>query len=255
MIVGPGRTGLSMLKGMNLPENETRPVVDDSSELATRIHRWVTLLFTVLMLGEFVALVSEGERLSAFLVLVIVAMTVAPLIFRHRWPVRVPAEFQLLAVIFMFSALFLGEIRHFYDRFWWWDIALHGNSGLLLGIVGFLLVYVLNESKPVNLSLAPRFVAAFAFLFAVAIGTFWEIFEFAMDQLFGMEMQKAMLGDATGLTDTMWDLIVDTAGATVISLVGWLYLERDERSFIEAWIRKFIHANPKLFRKTRFNRQ
>jgi hypothetical protein len=39
----------------------------------------------------------------------------------------------------------------------------------------------------------PRFVALFAFLFAVAVGALWEIFEFAIDGTFGTQMQKPML--------------------------------------------------------------
>lgn len=97
----------------------------------------------------------------------------------------------------------------------------------------------------------PRFVAIFAFVFSLAVGVLWEIFEFAMDQLFGMNMQKAMFGDPSGLTDTMWDLIVDAIGALVISLFGWWYLLRPERSFIEDWVAKFIQANPHLFRRSR----
>lgn len=88
----------------------------------------------------------------------------------------------------------------------------------------------------------PRFVALFAFMFAVGMGALWEIFEFAMDQLFGMNMQKS------GLIDTMWDLIVDTAGALVIALLGWVYLRTSgSDSFLERWIVGFIDANPRLF--------
>jgi hypothetical protein len=34
-----------------------------------------------------------------------------------------------------------------------------------------------------------------------------------MDQIFGSNMQKPMLGDASGLTDTMLDFIIDAVGA------------------------------------------
>jgi hypothetical protein len=70
-----------------------------------------------------------------------------------------------------------------------------------------------------------------------------------MDRLFGLTMQKPMLGDTSGLTDTMWDLIVDTLGALVISVLGWWYMHRGNESFIEVWIKKFIAANPRLFRR------
>ena len=105
--------------------------------------------------------------------------------------------------MFVFAALFLGEIQRYYERIWWWDIALHTSSGLLKGILGFLLVYVLNENERIKLHMPPRFVALFAFLFAAAAGTLWEIIEFAMHQVFGSTMQKPMFGDPSGLTDAM----------------------------------------------------
>ncbi|MDX1579126.1 MAG: hypothetical protein R3266_11610, partial [Gemmatimonadota bacterium] len=143
---------------------------------------------------------------------------------------------------------FLGEVRGYYLRFWWWDIALHTASGFLLGILGFLLVHVLNETENVEVHLRPRFVALFAFMFAVGLGALWEIFEYSMDVIFGMDMQKAMLGDPSGLTDTMWDLIVDTVGAAVIAVMGFGYLKtQGNASFLEQWIDRFIEGNPRMF--------
>ncbi|MEO8057246.1 MAG: hypothetical protein ABI671_02895 [Burkholderiales bacterium] len=85
------------------------------------------------------------------------------------------------------------------------------------------------------------------FVFAIAVGALWEIFEFAADQWFGMQMQKPMFGDPSGLTDTMWDLIVDTLGAGAISVFGWWHMKRSRRSFIDVWTDRFIAANPRLF--------
>ena len=215
---------------------------------ARRIHLAVLAVLQSIMAVELVLVLWRGEWLTAVLVLVIMGVTLAPAVLGDRLPVHIPAEFQVLAVAFVFAALFLGEVRSYYERIWWWDIGLHTSSGLLLGLVGFLLVYVLNENERVDVHMRPRFVALFAFLFAVAVGAVWEIFEFAMDRLLGANMQKPMLGDPSGLTDTMWDLIVDTLGAFAISALGWRYMRRGQRSFIEAWIRKFIARSPRLFR-------
>jgi len=219
-----------------------------SPDTAARIHRLVIILLQLIMATELVLLVRDGQWLTAVLVALIMLITVAPLIFKERLPVSIPPEFQVLAILFVFASLFLGEVRRFYERFWWWDMGLHAVSGLLLGILGFLLVFVLNENRRINFQLHPRFLALFAFVFAVAVGALWEIFEFAMDRLIGTNMQKPMLDDPSGLTDTMWDLIVDALGALVISVFGWWYLKRRERSFIEDWIAKFIDNNPRLFR-------
>jgi hypothetical protein len=142
--------------------------------------------------------------------------------------------------------LFLGEVRGYYARFWWWDVLLHIGAGFLLGILGFLLVHVLNEKEEIELHMKPGFVALFSFMFAMGLGAVWEIFEFAMDQGFGLNMQKS------GLVDTMWDLIVDGVGALIISVLGWNHLRQAGRnSFLERWIDRFIEANPQIFRRSR----
>jgi uncharacterized membrane protein YjdF len=216
-------------------------------DTAIRWHRRIVIVIAVLMTVDLVFLLINQQWLSAFLVIAILGLILAPLILRERLPVSIPAEFQILALLFMFAALFLGEIRDYYERIWWWDIALHTSSGLLLGIVGFLLIYILNESRNINLHMRPRFIALFAFLFSVSVGALWEIFEFSMDSIFGTTMQKPMFGDPSGLTDTMWDLIVDTLGALAISLPGWWYMHHRKRSFVGAWIQKFIAQNPGIF--------
>ncbi len=197
---------------------------------------------------ELILVIHEGQWINAFLIMTIMVITLSPAVLGRRFRVYIPLEFHLLAVIFVFAALFLGEIHSYYARFWWWDIALHTSSGLLMGILGFLLVYVLNESENIDIHMRPRFVALFAFLFAVTVGTLWEIFEFAMDRFVGTNMQKPMLGDPSGLTDTMWDMIVNALGALAISSLGGWYMKQQERSFIEVWIQKFIARNPRLFR-------
>jgi len=60
-------------------------------------------------------------------------------------------------------------------------------------------------------------------------------------------MQKPMLGDPSGLTDTMWDMIVNALGALAISALGGRYMKSGQRSFIEVWIGRFIERNPRLF--------
>lgn len=226
----------------------TYPEQPQSSQRAARIYRRTVIVLQLIMAVELVLTLYNGLWINAFLVAIIIGITLSPAMLGRHFRVTVPAEFQLLAVLFMFASLFLGEIRRYYDRIWWWDIALHTSSGLLLGLFGFLLIYVLNQNRRIELHLRPGFMALFAFLFAVTVGALWEIFEFAMDYFVGTTMQKPMFGDDSGLTDTMWDLIVDAIGALLISVFGWWYMKRGERSFIVDWIGKFIDRNPRLFK-------
>lgn len=213
------------------------------------IHRKVTLALQLVMLVGLAFSIYEQQWLNTLAIGGILLLTALPTLILRRLEVFIPPEFELLAIAFIFAALFLGETRDFYGRFWWWDLALHTTSGALLGIFGFLLVYILNETPRLDLHMRPGFVAFFAFCFALTVGALWEVFEFAMDKLAGMNMQKPFMGDASGLTDTIWDLIVDAIGALVISLAGYLYMKRGMTSFIERWIQRFIAGNPRLFRR------
>jgi hypothetical protein len=217
------------------------------TEPARRAHLHILAVLQLVMAGQLVLLLFREEWLEAFLVTCIMAVTLAPALFRRAMPVDVPSEIQIVAVLFVFATLFLGEVRGYYERFWWWDAALHTTSGLLLGMVGFMFVYVLNENDKVDLHMRPSFVALFAFFFAVGIGGIWEIFEFGMDEFFGTNMQPATAGDPSGLTDTIHDLIVDTVGAAVVSLFGWRYLARARTPHVDNWAKRFIERNPQLF--------
>jgi len=125
-------------------------------------------------------------------------------------------EIELIVLIFIYATLFLGEALAFYHHFWWWDLILHAGSAIIFGFIGFIILYYLYahhqiESKAYALAL-------FSFSFAIAIGVVWEIFEFGMDSIFGLNMQKS------GLIDTMGDLIVDSIGALLASSIGYFYL-------------------------------
>jgi hypothetical protein len=206
------------------------------------VYRRVTLGLQALLLVGVVLELSQEQWLNALASTCVLLLTLLPLLLGRRFRVFIPAEFQLLAVVMVFASLFLGEVRGYFVRFWWWDVVLHAGSGFLLGIVGFLLVFVLNQKEDIAVHLKPGFVALFAFVFSLGLGTLWEIFEFGMDQLFGLNMQKS------GLVDTMWDLIVDAGGGLVIALLGYRYLKQTGvDSFLERWILHFIRANPRLF--------
>ena len=214
-----------------------------------RIHHRISSILQIILLVGLAGSVWRQHWSTAFTTAVIILITLTPLVLKKRWGVFIPPEFELMSIAFIFSALFLGEVHGYYTKYWWWDIALHTSSGALLGIIGFLLVRILNEKENIDIHMKPGFVAFFAFLFAVGLGAIWEIFEFSMDQFFGYDMQKAMLNDPSGLTDTMWDLIVDTLGAIVISVMGYSYLRKaGNTSFLERWIDRFINNNPRFFK-------
>ncbi len=185
-----------------------------------------------------------GDWTNVFWIGLIFLATFIPTIIKKQSRLYFPIEFELFIVLFIFLSLFLGEIHYYYHIFWWWDLFLHGQSGILVGILGFIIAYILNEQSHFRLKMKPAMTAVFAFNFTLAFGVLWEIFEFTMDQVFGMNMQKS------GLMDTMFDLILNAFGALTISLLGYLWM----RKVIHFWIfdksiSKFIKYNKHLFSK------
>ncbi|MBM4090836.1 MAG: hypothetical protein FJ276_15645 [Planctomycetes bacterium] len=214
---------------------------------ARSIPKWLAIALQTIILVGLGFSVYEQQWLNTVVIVSILLLTILPALLSRRLAIFIPPEFELATIAFIFAALFLGETRNYYDRYWWWDIALHATSGGLLGILGLLLVYILNETPRVDLHMRPGFVAFFAFCFSVTVGALWEIFEFAMDGFIGTNMQKPMFDDPSGLTDTMWDLIVDTLGALVVATLGYVYMKRGSKSVIARWIQRFIDGNPRLF--------
>ncbi|SJZ42371.1 hypothetical protein [Anaerorhabdus furcosa] len=181
--------------------------------------------------GMEYARVKSDYTLMFFQCLLGIVAMVLPSIFEKRFKVIIPSYMLILYVIFLYCAIFLGEVRSYYYTVNHWDTILHTFSGGMLGALGFSFVSLLNQSEKVPMNLSPLFVAIFAFCFAITLGVIWEIYEFTFDGVLGLNMQKFMLEDGTqligraALMDTMKDLIVDAAGALVVSVIGYVSMK------------------------------
>ena len=180
----------------------------------------------ILMLTQFVLCV-----ISFFL----------PNMLSKKLKIVIPTNMYIVYVLFLWGAVFLGEVRNFYYRVPHWDTILHTCSGAMLGALGFSFINILNKHEKVHVELAPIFVAIFAFAFAVSLGVIWEIYEFTFDGILGLNMQKFALENGTqlvgraALADTMEDLIVDCIGAFTMSTIGYISLK-----YKKGWIEKLL---------------
>lgn len=202
----------------------------------------VQVIWGVLALALIVALVTARWSL-AFVSVATLAVSLLPGLVVKRFNVRLPVSFFAAITVFVFATIFLGEAFDFYERYWWWDILLHGGSAIAFGLIGLLFALFLFEGD--RYAAPPWALALIAFGFAISIGVMWEVFEFAMDQLFGFKMQKS------GLIDTMWDLIVDIIGAVMGAVAGFLYLKGREIGLSSRMLREFIKGNRRFFKKFR----
>ena len=210
-------------------------------------------IFVVVMIITSPDKISTSHRTKSDYILMLLQCLLGigamflPSIVEKKLKFDIPNIMQILYVIFLYCAIFLGEVRNYYYNFSHWDTLLHTFSGAMLGALGFSVVSLMNDNKKWHLNLSPAFVAFFAFCFAVTLGVIWEVYEFTFDGLLGLNMQKFMLEDGTellgrlALQDTMKDLIVDSVGALVISLIGFVSLK-----YKKGWVEKLeIRPNKK----------
>ena len=151
-----------------------------------------------------------------------------PSFIAKKFKVIVPNAIVVIYYIFLYCAIYLGEIKNFYYHIPYWDAMLHFFSGAMLGALGFILVDLLNRDTNVKVDLSPFFVALFAFSFALAISVIWEIYEFAFDDFLGLNMQKFRTESGTplpgreALSDTMEDMYLATLAALIPSTLGYI---------------------------------
>lgn len=203
-----------------------------------RIQLIVYISFRVFILLACALSIYNKSWLNLIICILTLLISYIPSIVEKRFKIDYPSEFEMSILFFIFASLFLGEINYFYHRFWWWDIFLHSLSGIIVTDFAFSLIYTLNQHKNISTFVSPAFSALFAFSFAMCIAALWEIFEFSMDQILGLNMQKS------GLIDTMVDIIVFAITASLYAIAGYVYFKNEEKlNKLDHWLHKFFNKS------------
>ena len=232
---------------------------------AIRRQPAVFAVYTILRLIVLATLVSSilrGEYESAFICLLVLVLFMLPFFIQQNFGIELPSTLEIIILLFIFAAEILGELKCYFITFHHWDTMLHTTTGFLCAATGFALIDILNRNSRIKFQLSPIYVALVAFCFSMTVGVLWEFFEFGMDRLFHMDMQKdtvvhsitSVMLDPTnsnipvtidgitsvqvngqelgfggyldiGLYDTMKDLFVNFIGAVVFSTIGYFYIK------------------------------
>ncbi|MGM0438836.1 MAG: hypothetical protein ACQEP3_00150 [Patescibacteria group bacterium] len=218
-----------------------------------RLYRIITGLIFFSLIIAFPISLWEQNWLNLFSIGLTLLFFAVIEVVQDKYDFRLPGELKLIILLLIYTGIFLGGMRDLYNRFWWFDSFLHTISGVGLGFLGFLIPYSLYKTDKLDSS--PLFIALFGFSFAVSLGVLWEIFEFGMDHFFQMNMQNAenleliygYFDTRLGVIDTMHDLILDSLGALVASVVGYIYLKKGEFFLFDKLIKKVEDKNPEYF--------
>ena len=222
----------------------------------------VYFILRLIVLITLVSSVMRGEYESAFICLLVLFLFLLPMFVQKNFGIELPSTLEIIILVFIFAAEILGELACFFINVPNWDSILHTTTGFLCAAFGFALIDILNRNDKIKFELSPIYVALAAFCFSMTIGVLWEFFEFGMDRLFHMDMQKdtivhtisSVMLDPTnknipitidnitsvavngqdlgfngyldiGLYDTMEDLFVNFIGALTFSVFGYFYIK------------------------------
>ena len=147
------------------------------------------ILRSLVILAMILQIFNQNYE-NVFLCLLTLFLLTVPSFIQVQWKIELPTGLEIVMLIFIFAAEILGEISSYYIKYPLWDTILHTINGFLMAAIGFSLVDLLNQHNKETFNLSPAFMAVVAFCFSMTIGVVWEFFEFGMDTLFGLDMQK-----------------------------------------------------------------
>ena len=229
----------------------------------------VYLVLRALVIFVLVRAALRRDFESVFMCSLTLVLMILPSFFSRKLNVELPTTLEVIILLFIFAAEILGELGCYFITYPHWDSMLHTTTGFLCAATGFALIDILNRNSRIKFQLSPVYVALAAFCFSMTIGVLWEFFEFGMDRVFHMDMQKdtivhsvtsvmldptnsnipVTIDDITsvavngrdlgfggyldiGLYDTMADLFVNFIGAVVFSTIGYFYIKHRGRGKI-----------------------
>lgn len=174
------------------------------------------ILFEIILFIKVVLCIFSRQWTELYLSLLTIVVLLMPFLITYlskKKKLNLPYNFNLVSIIFIFLALYFGEILNFYDQFLWWDLFLHTVFGFYVVIISYHLieVVIINSTKTSK----KRFLfikTLFSFSFTVTLGVLWELFESAGDLLVNSQMVKG------GLEDSASDLLVKIIAAFFTSI-------------------------------------
>lgn len=201
------------------------------SKTSLTIYLILRFLVIVCMIREL----FNGNFQNALLCVLSLILFLLPALVEKTFKIDLPTILEVVIFVFIFSAEILGEINNFYGRFPYFDDILHTINGFLAASVGFSLIYILNE-KSQSFNLSPVFVSLVAFCFSMTIGVAWEFFEYGMDNIFGLDMQKDAYvynintvtidpeqnNNVIKIDDASYTIVYDHKGEELVKLEGYL---------------------------------
>lgn len=211
-------------------------------------------ILRLIVIGVMVMTIIHKNYESTFVCVLVLILFMLPRFVERNFRIELPSTLEIIILVFIFAAEILGELKSYFITYPHWDSMLHTTTG---------------------------FISA-AFCFSMTVGVLWEFFEFSMDYLFHMDMQKDMIIHSfasvtldptnsnipvlvdnitdvaingkslglggyldVGLYDTMQDLFVNFVGALTFSVIGYFSAKSGNNKIAKQFVPVVLPEEPK----------
>ncbi len=168
------------------------------------------IMITILLLLTLTWAIFNYQSSRLVTYFAVIPLVIIPFIF-DKIIYETTEKEKIIYYIFIFFAYFLGCVVNLYNKTEYYDLIMHGISGIYTCIMAFIMY---DKFKIKNSPLV-KFIFCFGFVFLVA--GLWEIGEFSSDYLFHTNLQHSI---ETGVVDTMSDMISATIGAIIVYVMA-----------------------------------
>lgn len=173
-------------------------------------------LVRVVLLISIIPFLMADEYNKVLFIIITFALTFYDFLVKKILKIDLSNTLKYSILFLIVTTEFLGSTLDFYGKFYWWDTFVHGISGTINFFIGFEFINKFNErlSRP---EIHPAIQVMFAICFSIAILGLWEIAEFIIDEVTGLNMQitRGLVGQ-----EAIWDTIEDMMSATVGTIIG-----------------------------------
>lgn len=149
-----------------------------------------------------------------------------PRIFKKIFKIKITDAMELVYIIFIILAQFLGSVVNLYNTTWWYDLFAHFISGVLTSILALVVMDwfgVYNEKKK-------GFNFLFIICFTLMVASIWEFLEYGADTFLKMNVQHSI---EKGVSDTMEDMLIAFLGSIIVGVSYLLESKIGKNGFLK----------------------
>lgn len=186
-------------------------------------------LILIALIGTLYFVFIRDNNIVLILKDISIIVTISALyIIQKLFKIKISEGINLIYIIFIFMAHFLGVICELYNYIYWFDKFVHFLSGIVTAFVAIYLLVKFKKDK--NMFFDILVIVSLT----LSVAAFWEIFEYLSSFYFHMDPQKVF---TTGVSDTMGDIIVAFLGSVLVSISYYFENKYNYKLLIKKFIK------------------